>query len=140
MRLIIPLKKSMNKILWIHQPKDDRFISLYKQVILGEIPYYHCMIKSEAIRPFSSFVPGIPKEFEQYILRKLNEGEIPSIHVYPDKDLFIMSDDYFLYYYYLHINVNKLPCFCLGIPEGKAVIKKRLVEVSKLPPMETVRL
>lgn len=128
----------MSNALWYNQPQDNKFISLYKEVIQGNIPYFHALISKEFIKPFSSFHPSVTKEYEDYVFRTLAAGEVPSIHVYQEGNKFVLSDDYLLYQYYLQIGVTEFPCFCMGEPTGEGVIKKKQVGTPSLPSFETI--
>lgn len=117
-----------------HAPKDEGFIELYKKAFKEEIPVYWALIEKEAIKPFSKFLPDLSQKFVDNIHQKLDHGDLSSIYVYPENDIFIMSDDYNLYYIYLDLGYKKLPCFILGEPKGKYV--SDLTGPVKLPKLE----
>ncbi len=115
-------------------PKDNNFLDRYKQASLGKIPVYWGMINIEGIKPFSNYRPEISQDFIDNIHQKLNSGDLISIYVYPQKGVFIMSDDYNVYYLYIYSGYKKIPCYILGEPEGKYVSDQ--IGPIKLPKLQ----
>ncbi len=115
-------------------PKDKKCIELFMKAHQGQIPAYWGMIDIEGIKPFSNYRPETSQAFIDNIHQKLKSGDLPSLYVYPENKLFIMSDDYNLYYIYLYSGYKKLPCFILGEPTGKYI--SDLTGPIKLPKLE----
>ncbi len=102
-------------------PKDDIFLDLYKKAYKGEIPVYWGMISIEGINPYSNYRPEVSTEYIDNIHQKIKSGVLPFIYVYPKNEIYIMSDDYNLYYVYLFSGYKKIPCYILGEPGEKYV-------------------
>lgn len=97
-----------------YQPRDDKFIEIYKKVITGEAPIVWAFIAREAIKPFSNYKPITSKELQRGYLQEIVKGNLPSIHVYEENGVYIMSDDYNLYYLYLKLNWEQIPSKIIG--------------------------
>lgn len=114
-------------------PKDEKCIELFMKAHQGQIPTYWGMINIEGIKPFSDYHPKPSQKFIDNMHQKLKSGDLHSIYVYPQNDMFIMSDDYNVYYIYLYSGYKKIPCYILGKPEEKYV--SDLVGPIKLPEL-----
>lgn len=115
-----------------YSPKDKEFIELYKKVIQKKIPYYFALIKKEGIVPFSDYKPTDFESIKKSIISDIKANKILPLHVYLKKGKFIMSDDYILYYAYMELGWDKLPCYVMGEPIGEYVIEKSLIPGPKL--------
>ena len=103
-------------------PEDKKFGELFKKVLLKELPFYVAIIKTEGIKPFSSYKPTPSTALNHDILTNIKSGHHPKIHVYQEDEYFIMSDDYRTYFTYLELKKNLIPCIVLGSePVGKYV-------------------
>jgi len=118
-------------------PKDEKFIAVYKKVMRGKIPFYYALIKKEAIKPYSSFIPKTSKAYEDYILDRLGTKQTPCVHVYQEENgFFTMSDDYHLFYFYLGLGLSEIPCYVLGKPRGIFVVQAEQVGIPQSPVIE----
>lgn len=110
-----------------HPPKDEKFIKLYKEVIKGKSPYHWALVQKEAIQPFSDFKPELTEGDRQAYLKRLDQNDFPSLHVYKEGGKYIMSDDYHKYYFYLELGWPEIPCFIIGKTTGNST--KDLIKI-----------
>lgn len=115
-----------------NEPKDERLIKLLKEAYTGRLLVRVALIKTEGIKPYSDFKPGISDEFRNYFENQEQQGKPPPLHVYPSDKFFIMSDDYRAYLLYKEKNYLKIMCVILGDSESEYIIEKS--EPFKLPP------
>lgn len=101
-----------------HPPKDEKFIQLYMEVVKGKLPYHWALVKKEAIQPFSDFNPALTEVHRQAYLKRLDKKDLPSLHVYEEGGKYIMSDDYYKYYFYLELGWPEIPCYIIGSTTG----------------------
>lgn len=104
--------------------KDKRFIELYKQVVEGKLSYYWAMIDIAGIHPRNEAIPVVSESFREHFVKRYLEKKPISIHVYPEEDVFIMSDDYMSFTLYKELGVQRVPCLVLGEPHGTYVHNK----------------
>lgn len=102
-----------------YQPRDDKFIEIYKKVITGEAPIVWALVAREAIKPFSHYKPITSKELKTGYLQEIVKGSLPSIHVYEENGVYVMSDDYNLYYLYLELDWEQIPAKIIGETSAK---------------------
>lgn len=101
-----------------YPPKDEKFISTFKKVLQGKTPYHWGLIKREAIEPFSDFKPSLKESRRQVYLKRIDKKDFPSLHVYEKGGKYIMSDDYYKYYFYLELGWPEIPCYIIGNTTG----------------------
>lgn len=110
--------------------KDEKLIDLFGKAYKKEIPVYSTVIKTGVIKPFCNYKPS--KEalmgLKSLHIENINKGTPPMLHVYPEGNKFIMSDDYSAYYIYLDLGFDSVPCILLGDSDSKDIIEKELVE------------
>lgn len=115
-----------------HPDKDEKLIDLFSRAHKKEINVYVGDVYMDHIKPFCSYKPeqktldNIKDRYLEYI----EDGDPQYVHVYPEKDVFIMSDDYAAYYTYLNAGLKTAPCVILGDTDSKFVINKRKVNWS----------
>jgi len=115
-------------------PTDKKLLDLLKKAYKGEILCHTCIIKLDAIAPYSDFKPKISKKFLDYFCDKLEEGEL-SLYVYQVKNNFIMSDNYNSYYLYKAMNHESVKCIAIGNPTGDQVVAKSEPYVLQFEPI-----
>lgn len=113
-------------------PKDQRFIDLFEDAIVGKLLVRLVLVKIEGIRPFSDFRPEISDGYRKYFEELEGKGTPPPLYVYPDKDHFIMSDDYNAYFLYKEKKYTEIMCILLGDSDSEYIIEKS--EPFPLPP------
>lgn len=114
-------------------PKDEKAIELFKKAYSGELMCHVALIKAQGIKPFSDFKPKTPEDFTKLLEKGLQDKKPIPIYVYQEDYMFVMSDDYNAYYYYLEKGLDKILCITLGEPTGPYVVEKS--EPFKLPPL-----
>ena len=107
-----------------YSPKDEKFISLYKKALTGKLKCTLAVINIKGIKQFSDYQPKISKDFKDYFTKRIEKKDYPKIHVYPEGDHFIMSDDYSSYYLYLNQGFNQILCLVMGKATGEHVHTK----------------
>lgn len=110
--------------------KDEKLIELFGKAYKKEVSVYQAVIKTKAIKPFCNYKPS--KEtlmgLKTLHIESINRGEPLMLHVYPEGDDFIMSDDYSAYYIYLDLGFDTVPCILLGDSDSKNIIEKEQIE------------
>ena len=95
-------------------PIDEKAVELMKLAYQDKIEVHKTLIKNEYIQPFSIYRPKEDQVFTNHYIEKINNKEFPHLYVYAMDDKFVMSDDYFAYYFYLSIGYPFMPCIVLG--------------------------
>lgn len=112
--------------------KDERFIALYKQVLRGELESYSAMIDLRGITPRNNGAITVSDSFRSYFMERYHNHKPIPLHVYPEGDYFIMSDDYLSFALYRELGDTVVPCFVLGMPQGKYVQSKTKLSEKKI--------
>lgn len=129
---IDPNKIIVNFGLPDNPEKDDKLIELFRKAHEKKIPVYVGDIYIDKIKPFCAYKPkqqtldSIKERYLQYV----QDGEPQSLHVYPDGEFFIMSDDYAAYFTYLNAGLKTAPCIIFGETDSGAVLNKRKIDWS----------
>lgn len=116
-----------------NEPKDEKLIKLLKSAYSGKLLVRIALIKEENIKPFSNFKPDISNNFSEYFESLEKEGNPPPLHVYPENDYFVMSDDYNSYFLYKEKGYSKIMCILLGDSASKGIIESS--DPFQLPPL-----
>lgn len=116
-----------------NEPIDEELLNLYKQAYKGELLCCKAIIKTEGIIPFSQFRPHISEELKVYFENCLQEEKGPYPVVYQKEDVFIMSDDYNAYYFFLERGHKEISCIVLGDATGPFVLVKSQPFVLPIP-------
>lgn len=112
--------------------KDERFIALYKHVLQGELEFYSAMIELRGIAPKNNGVITVSNAFRAYFMERYHNHKPIPLHVYPEGDHFVMSDDYLSFTLYRELGDTVVPCFVLGTPQGKYVQSKTKLSEKKI--------
>jgi len=99
-------------------------MDLLKEAYTKDFHCYKALIKFNAIKPFSNYIPEITKENLDRFAQEEEKQEFHYISVYQEGEKFIMSDDYSAYYCYRILGYTELPCVVLGEPKGENVLFK----------------
>lgn len=105
-------------------PTDQKLLDLLRVAYTGDFSCYKALIKFDAIKPFSAYVPKINKDYLLKFKEEEDNGQIHYIFVYQERDKFIMSDDYFAFYSFVVYGFKEIPCVVLGEPTGESVLFK----------------
>lgn len=105
-------------------PTDEKLKDLLREAYTKDFRSYKAMIKFEAIKPFSNYVPKITRGNLDKFAQEEERKEFHYIFVYQEGDKFIMSDDYQAYYCYRILGFKEIPCVVLGEPTGESVLFK----------------
>lgn len=106
-------------------PTDQKMMRLLKCAYTGDPHCYKALIKFDAIKPFSDYVPRqINKDYLVKFMEEEDKKQLHYIFVYQEEDKFIMSDDYSAYYCYKILGFKEIPCVVLGEPKGASVLFK----------------
>lgn len=105
-------------------PIDQKLLGLLREAYTKEFRCYKALIKFEAIKPFSNYVPEITRGDLDRFAKEETKQEFHYIFVYQEGDKFIMSDDYKAYYCYRILGNKEVPCVVLGDPTGENVTFK----------------
>jgi len=126
----IDVNKIVNKFGLPDNPeKDEKLVGLLSKAHKKEIPVYIAVLPIDTIKPFCTYRPKkadldkIRGRYLQYVL----DREPQFLHVYPEEDQFIMSDDYYAYYVYLEAGFKEAPCIILGETDNPAASGKNRV-------------
>ncbi len=112
---------------------DEELLNLYKQAYKGELLCCKAIIKTEGIVPFSRFRPHISEGLKAYFENCLQEEKGPYPVVYQKEDIFIMSDDYRAYYFFLERGHKEISCVVLGNATGPFVLVKSQPFILPIP-------
>lgn len=121
-----------------NEPRDQKLIELLKDAYSGNLLVRTVLIKAEAIKPFSDFMPKISDQYRKYFEEVEKQETPPPLYVYPDNEYFIMSDDYNAYYLYKEKNYSKIMCILLGDSDSKEIIEKSAP--FQLPPPTVAKI
>ncbi|OGH03132.1 MAG: hypothetical protein A2798_01745 [Candidatus Levybacteria bacterium RIFCSPHIGHO2_01_FULL_37_17] len=105
-------------------PTDQKLLDLLKDAYTKNFECYKALIKFDAIKPFSNYVPEIIRGDLDRFAKEEEKQQFHYLFVYQEGDKFIMSDDYKAYYCYKIIGTNEVPCVVLGEPKGENVTFK----------------
>jgi lysylphosphatidylglycerol synthetase-like protein (DUF2156 family) len=121
-------------------PTDKKLMGLLKDAYTQNFQCYKALIKFEAIKPFSNYVPEINRGMLDTFAKEEEKQEFHYIFVYQEGNKFIMSDDYRAYYCYKILGNKEVPCVVLGDPTGENVTfkgKPFLLETPKIKVTKT---
>lgn len=123
-------------------PYDKKFIKLFKNVVTGQLPCFEARIKTEGIWPYHNYIAKVDQAYKNYVLDKLDNGQVPVLHVYPEDGpdgFFILSDDHNLFAIYLQLQIDEMPCYVLGAePSGRFVVEKKKIVYPNVPEIITL--
>lgn len=111
--------------------EDKKLIKLLQTAYSGKLLVRFALIKTEGIWSHSNYKPTISEKFRKYFEEKESECVPSPLHVYPQDDGFIMSDDYCAYSLYKEKGYRKIMCIVLGESNSKYVVWRS--ELFKLP-------
>ena len=133
----IPLSKIEVKFGGKYPLKDEKLMGLLKKAYKGELLVRTALIKIDGIKPFTDFKPEISNEFREYFEKCEKQRTPLPLYVYPENEMFVMSDDFNSYYSYLEKGYTKVMCILLGDSNSIFIIDKG--EAFQLPlPTVTV--
>jgi hypothetical protein len=99
-------------------PRDPELIRYMQQALRGEIPVYYAAIPLKLIKPFSgSYDPRrspIGRRAIQQVQEEWKNQKFKCMLVYPQQNVFVMSDDYITYFASLEGQPDYVPCWVLG--------------------------
>jgi len=112
-----------------HPDKDEKLIDLFAKAHKKEINVYVGDVCMDHIKPFCSYKPNQKTldNIKDRYLEYIKDGDPQYVHVYPENDVFIMSDDYTAYYIYLNAGLKTAPCVILGDTDSNFVMNKRKI-------------
>ena len=110
--------------------RDDYFIALLSKAKGEQLPVYFGAVAIDRVVPFCSVVPDRKKLDQVKVIYYKNviDRKPPYLHVYPKDDVFIMSDDYYAYYFYKETNWKKVPCLIFGRSDSKYISYKKEID------------
>ena len=114
-------------------------MDLLKEAYTKDFHCYKALIKFNAIKPFSNYIPEITKENLDRFAQEEEKQEFHYISVYQEGEKFIMSDDYRAYYCYKIIDAKEVPCVVLGDPTGDNVTFKGKPFLLETPKIKVVK-
>lgn len=120
-------------------PTDPKQMDLFRDAYTGKLMCFKAIIKADAIKPYSLYVPEIIKSTMDWFIRETENERYRLIFVYQEGDKFIMSDDYTAYYCYKVTDATEIPCVVLGEPIGDNVIFKGKPFVLSPPEFKLVK-
>jgi len=120
-------------------PIDQKLNDLLRKAYTKDFSCYKALIKFDAIKPFSNYVPEITREHLDTFTKEEEKQEFYYLFVYQEVDKFIMSDDYRAYYCYKIIDAKEVPCVVLGDPTGESVTFKGKPFLLETPKIKVVK-
>jgi len=99
-------------------PSDPVLTYLLERAVEGNLPVYFAAVPLELVKPFSdSFDPRrhpVGVHAIAAVQQRWKNQRFTNLVVYPQGNVFIMSDDYITYYACLEGNSEYVPCWVLG--------------------------
>lgn len=120
-------------------PIDNKLMDLLKEAYTQNFQCYKALIKFDAIKTFSNYVPEITRGNLDTFVKEEEKQEFHYLFVYQEGEKFIMSDDYGAYYCYKIIGTKEVPCVVLGEPIGEDVIFKGKPFLLETPKIKVVK-
>jgi hypothetical protein len=103
-------------------PLDEIFIERFQLYLQGTLTPYFALIQAAGIRPHSDYVPESDAASLASVQQSVNSDQPPAITVYPRDDFFVMSNDYSVFFAYLKLGWDAIPCHVLGLAQGPYVL------------------
>lgn len=120
-------------------PIDEKLNELFKEAYTKNFSCYKAVIKFDAIKPFSNYVPEITRERLDKFEQDEKDEKFHYIYVYQEGNKFIMSDDYNAYFCYKILGFKEIPCVVLGDPLGENVTFKGKPFLLESPKIKIIK-
>jgi hypothetical protein len=107
-------------------PKHDEIlIYLWQQAITGAVPVYFAAVPFDLIEPFDKEYNPRKHPVGQQVIAAETEAwkrnQFRPVWVYPREGMYILSDDYMVYYAAVAVKPDFLPCLILGNLENDRI-------------------
>ena len=112
-----------------HPEKDEKLMDLMDKAHNDSIPVYLADVPIKSIKPNCSFIPDLDGKpnWRKVFHEDFENGRPHFLHIYPEGEYFIMSDDYISYYSYLNEGFVIVPCIIFGDVDIPEVTNKKKI-------------